>query len=169
MSSRAPKQHLIPITRTTTSTEVVHVPSFLSKKMQRDVFHLIENVQQIKHEFLLAIHASQPEEHPKLFDNMINTLSSIQPKRRQSSQSGYMMYCKEQRPIVMQAHPGMKQKDLLKLMGTAWKALSPEQKETFHAKAKESHNKDQEVKGEPGELKEGYDGKSHLHHLNEYV
>ena len=50
--------------------------------------------------------------------------------------NGYTVFSKENRPAIIAANPGTATKDVMGLLGDAWKALSLEEKEEYKVKAK---------------------------------
>jgi len=65
-----------------------------------------------------------------------------EPKRPLSS---YMVYVGEQRPLVKDKHPDLKQTELITKIGEMWKGLSAEKKKPYEKKAaelKEKYQKD---------------------------
>ncbi len=62
--------------------------------------------------------------------------------------SGYMLFCKEERPKVVKEHPDMKAKEVMTELGKRWKALSDEGRKKHNDKSadlKSKFNKENEV------------------------
>lgn len=61
------------------------------------------------------------------------------PKKKRAL-SGYLVFSMEQRANVKTEHPDATPKEILGLLGTAWKALSEKEKAEYNTKAKASND-----------------------------
>ena len=74
--------------------------------------------------------------------NLLTRLFKMPPKKEKASPkkkstgtkkkvSGYMLFCKETRPIIMKENPDLAFGAVGKELGKRWKALSDEEKEAY--------------------------------------
>ncbi len=72
----------------------------------------------------------------ELKQNIINLFEMFKPEKRETSVSGYNIFCKEQRDAVKARNPELSASAILGALGAEWKALDKEEKEEWNAKAK---------------------------------
>lgn len=57
------------------------------------------------------------------------------PKKKKPL-SGYMLFCKQERPKIVKAHPNFTFAEVGKALGAAWRELSEAKKDEYKKKAK---------------------------------
>lgn len=79
----------------------------------------------------------------------ITTLLTTKPARKRATttkpkgtnkQTGYLLFCEEQRAVLKNSEPTLKGTDVMRRLGGMWKEMTPTQKETYNTRATQQNN-----------------------------
>ena len=102
------------------------------KKGRINVVDMIErlNSDEVQEAMKKIVEDSKPKKVKILKEKKIKDENA--PKR---AKSAYMIFCDKKRQDIKDSNPDMKMSDISKLLGSAWKEISPEKKEKYNKKA----------------------------------